>query len=87
MTFAVLPATGDRLGAFVTATGGPGSSGIAAADSYTDALDPAIPESYDIVFFDQRGVADVGWPELPAGGGGLLPGRRHARVSASIRKR
>jgi pimeloyl-ACP methyl ester carboxylesterase len=60
VTFAVLPATGERLGVFVTATGGPGSSGIAVADSYTDALDPAIPESYDIVFFDQRGVAMSG---------------------------
>ncbi len=65
VTFAVLPATGERLGAFVTATGGPGSSGIAVADSYTDALDPAIPESYDIVFFDQRGVAMSGGLSCP----------------------
>lgn len=65
VTFAVLPATGDSLGAFVTATGGPGSSGIAVADSYTDALDPAIPESYDIVFFDQRGVAMSGGLSCP----------------------
>ncbi|HEY7464529.1 MAG TPA: alpha/beta fold hydrolase, partial [Candidatus Limnocylindria bacterium] len=42
---------------FVTITGGPGTSGIASADSYTDALDPRIPRQYDIVFIDQRGVA------------------------------
>ena len=30
-----------RKGVFVTVTGGPGTSGIAAADSYTEALDPA----------------------------------------------
>jgi pimeloyl-ACP methyl ester carboxylesterase len=65
VTFAVLPATGERQGAFVTATGGPGSSGIAAADSYTEALDPAIPESYDSVFFDQRGVAMSGGLSCP----------------------
>ncbi len=65
VTFAVKPASGERLGAFVTATGGPGSSGIAVADSYTDALDPAIPESYDIVFFDQRGVAMSGGLSCP----------------------
>jgi len=65
VTFAVLPATGERLGAFITATGGPGSSGIAVADSYTDALDPSIPESHDIVFFDQRGVAMSGGLSCP----------------------
>jgi pimeloyl-ACP methyl ester carboxylesterase len=66
VTFAVLPATGQSRGAFVTATGGPGSSGIAVADSYTSALDPAIPDSYDIVFFDQRGLAMSGGLTCPA---------------------
>ena len=56
VTFAVLPASGDRKGMFVTATGGPGYSGIASADSYTAAFDPIIPEVFDIVFFDQRGL-------------------------------
>jgi len=60
VTFAVLPASGERRGMFVTATGGPGSSGLAAADSYTAAFDPSIPEHFDIVFFDQRGVAASG---------------------------
>jgi pimeloyl-ACP methyl ester carboxylesterase len=69
VTFAVMPATGESAGAFVTATGGPGSSGIAVADSYTSALDPAITEIYDAVFFDQRGVAmsgGLGCPEAAA---------------------
>lgn len=55
VVFGVLPATGERNGMFVTATGGPGSSGLASADSYTASFDPSIPEHYDIVFFDQRG--------------------------------
>jgi pimeloyl-ACP methyl ester carboxylesterase len=45
---------------FVTATGGPGSSGLAVADSYTSVFDPSIPEHFDIVFFDQRGVTASG---------------------------
>ena len=56
VVFAVLPATGERKGMFVTATGGPGTAGLASADSYTSAFDPSIPEHFDIVFFDQRGV-------------------------------
>ena len=65
VTFAVLPATGNRKGMFVTATGGPGTSGIAAADSYTAAFDPSIPRRFDIVFFDQRGVALSGGLTCP----------------------
>ncbi|MBI1278519.1 MAG: alpha/beta fold hydrolase [Anaerolineaceae bacterium] len=55
VVFGVLPATGERKGTFVIATGGPGSSGLAAADSYVPYYDTSIPEHYDIVFFDQRG--------------------------------
>jgi pimeloyl-ACP methyl ester carboxylesterase len=60
VVFGVLPATGERKGMFVTATGGPGSAGLASADSYTAAFDPAIPEHFDIVFFDQRGADQSG---------------------------
>src|SRR5262245_60852354 len=56
VTFAVLPASGARKGMFVTATGGPGYSGVASADPYTEAFDPSIPEVFDIIFFDQRGL-------------------------------
>ncbi len=57
VTFGILPATGTSKGLFVTATGGPGTSGLAAADSYIAAFDPSITEHFDIVFFDQRGAA------------------------------
>ena len=56
VVFAVLPASGERKGMFVTVTGGPGSAGLQSADDYTAAFDPSIPEHFDIVFFDQRGV-------------------------------
>lgn len=57
VTFALHRATAaPRKGVFVTITGGPGTSGIAAADSYTSAFDARIVEQYDIVFLDQRGV-------------------------------
>ncbi len=52
VVFAVLPATGQRRGLFVTVTGGPGTTGLAYADSYTGGFDPAIPEQFDLVFFD-----------------------------------
>jgi len=38
---------------FVTATGGPGTSGLDAKDSYTAAFDPSIPQHFDVIFFDQ----------------------------------
>jgi pimeloyl-ACP methyl ester carboxylesterase len=56
LTFAIQRATETRLGTFVTVTGGPGYSGLAAAEPYTDAFDPTVPKHYDMVFFDQRGV-------------------------------
>jgi pimeloyl-ACP methyl ester carboxylesterase len=65
VVFAVLPASGERFGMFVTATGGPGSSGVAAADFYTSYFDPRITEHYDIVFFDQRGIALSGGLTCP----------------------
>ena len=60
VVFAVLPAEGGGSGAFLTVTGGPGSSGIASADIYLSLYDPAIAEKYDIVFFDPRGIAASG---------------------------
>jgi pimeloyl-ACP methyl ester carboxylesterase len=60
VVFGVLPATGESKGLFVTATGGPGYAGLSAADGYTSAFDPSIPEQFDIVFFDQRGMGRSG---------------------------
>jgi pimeloyl-ACP methyl ester carboxylesterase len=65
VTFAVRPAEGERRGMFVTAVGGPGASGLAAAVSYTAAFDPAIRQHFDIVFFDQRGVGASGGLQCP----------------------
>ncbi len=57
VTFGLLRASQTpRKGVWVTITGGPGTAGLASADSYTDTFDPAIVEQYDIVFLDQRGV-------------------------------
>ncbi|MCA0452701.1 MAG: alpha/beta hydrolase [Chloroflexi bacterium] len=65
VVFGVLPATGKRKGMFITATGGPGSSGLASADGYTAAFDPSITEHFDIVFFDQRGAYQSGNLQCP----------------------
>jgi pimeloyl-ACP methyl ester carboxylesterase len=56
VTFAIQRATKARIGTFVVITGGPGSSGISSADSYTDYYAPSVTEAYDIVFIDQRGI-------------------------------
>jgi pimeloyl-ACP methyl ester carboxylesterase len=57
VTFALHRAASKvRKGVLVTATGGPGTSGIAAADGYTEIFDARIVRDYDLVFFDQRGV-------------------------------
>jgi pimeloyl-ACP methyl ester carboxylesterase len=56
MTFAIHRATGKRVGTYGVITGGPGSSGIASAYSYTSYFPASIPEHFDIVFLDQRGV-------------------------------
>jgi pimeloyl-ACP methyl ester carboxylesterase len=65
VVFAVLPASGARKGMFVTATGGPGTSGVLLADSYSAGFDPSILESFDIVFFDQRGMGLSGGLTCP----------------------
>lgn len=56
VVFAVLPATGESKGMFVTVIGGPGGSGLLSAENYTSYFDPSITENFDVVFFDQRGI-------------------------------
>ena len=56
ITFGVQPAAVESRGTFVTITGGPGTSGLAVADLYTDYMAPSITDNYDIVFLDQRGI-------------------------------
>ena len=65
VVFAVLPAAGVRKGMFVTATGGPGTSGVLLADSYSAGYDQSILDAFDIVFFDQRGMGLSGGLTCP----------------------
>ncbi|MGQ9909759.1 MAG: alpha/beta fold hydrolase [Candidatus Flexifilum sp.] len=92
VTFAVLPAAVESRGVFVIVTGGPGSSGIALADAYTDPMQQPIRDYFDIVFFDQRGAglsggltcplaaaayyADPGHPYSSEGEARLIPAAR-----------
>lgn len=55
-TFALHRGAKDSRGVVVTATGGPGSSGIASADGHMASMSPEITDHYDLVFFDQRGI-------------------------------
>ena len=69
MSFAIQRATGKRLGTFVVIAGGPGGSGIAIADSYTDDYPARIAEHYDFVYPDQRGIGlshPIGCPDATA---------------------
>jgi pimeloyl-ACP methyl ester carboxylesterase len=65
VTFAVLPAGGERKGMFVTATGGPGYSGVASADYYLAGFGEEVLDAFDIVFFDQRGLPYSGDQACP----------------------
>ena len=65
VVFAVLPAGGVRRGMFAVASGGPGISGIMGADPFTSSFDRRIPEHFDVVFFDQRGVGRSGKVDCP----------------------
>ncbi|BCX02106.1 MAG: hypothetical protein KatS3mg053_0044 [Candidatus Roseilinea sp.] len=58
VVFGVLPARdpAKRRGMLVTAVGGPGASGLQAADAYAATLDDTIRDTFDLVFFDQRGI-------------------------------
>jgi pimeloyl-ACP methyl ester carboxylesterase len=60
VTFAIQRAAKEKQGTFVVITGGPGYSGIASADDYTDYYAQAITDAYDIVFMDQRGTGQSG---------------------------
>lgn len=55
VVFAVSPARGERKGMYIQAfPGGPGGEGITYASTYY--FPPSILRSYDIVYFDQRGL-------------------------------
>jgi pimeloyl-ACP methyl ester carboxylesterase len=56
VTFALHRGSVDSRGVVVTATGGPGGSGLAEAADRLAGMSPEITDHYDLVFFDQRGV-------------------------------
>ena len=71
VTFAIKrhTAKGPGRGVFVTATGGPGTSGIQSAVSYRDSFAQSVQKDYDVVFFDQRGAhlsGDLTCPDAAA---------------------
>lgn len=59
ITFALSFATNESQGILLYFVGGPGGSGLASADNYLAAFDPALTENLDIVFVDQRGIGAV----------------------------
>ena len=65
VAFAVRPADGVSKGLYVTSTGGPGSSGIASADSYSSSFAQGVLDRFDVVFFDQRGMGRSGNVNCP----------------------
>ena len=65
VAFAIRPAGSNSKGLFVTATGGPGSSGISSADAYFANYPESVRRSYDFVFFDQRGIGRSGGLDCP----------------------
>ena len=59
ITFAINLASKASKGVLFYAVGGPGGSGVNAAEGYLAAFDKSLTENMDIVFFDQRGVGPV----------------------------
>jgi pimeloyl-ACP methyl ester carboxylesterase len=59
ITFAVSLASEDSKGTLFYFVGGPGGSGLAAADSYIASFDESLAQNMDIVFVDQRGTGPV----------------------------
>lgn len=54
--FAIHQATGSYRGTLFYFVGGPGQAGVPFGSAAMAWFDPAIPEHYDVVFFDQRGT-------------------------------
>lgn len=82
VTFAVLPAAGERKGMFVTATGGPGYSGVSAADYYLPGFGEDVLDAFDIVFFDQRGLLYSGDQNCPFAGSAFYQRDARGKTSA-----
>ena len=66
ITYAVSPATGDRLGTLLFITGGPGESGLLDANWFVDGLPDAVRQRFDVLAFDPRGTGRSEPRECPA---------------------
>jgi pimeloyl-ACP methyl ester carboxylesterase len=94
ITYALSPAANDSLGILIYVVGGPGAVGVADAEYYLSDMSPQIIESYDIVFFDLRGVGPEHGVSCPEAldtlfrGGGLqyddVPDEDHRDVAAAV---
>ena len=66
--FAVSFASEKSKGILFYVVGGPGGSGLQAADSYLGSFDAPLTKEMDIVFFDQRGVGPLNGISCPKAG-------------------
>jgi pimeloyl-ACP methyl ester carboxylesterase len=68
VVYAVHHAVGPPKGTLAIAVGGPGASGLDEAVAITETLDPRLVTSYDLLFWDQRGVGASEGRDCPRAG-------------------
>ncbi|HSL76350.1 MAG TPA: alpha/beta fold hydrolase, partial [Candidatus Limnocylindrales bacterium] len=69
VSYGIHRASKATRGTLVIATGGPGVSGIATASDTLSRLGDGLTDTFDIVFFDTRGVGDSGYLDCPDASG------------------
>jgi pimeloyl-ACP methyl ester carboxylesterase len=74
VVYAIHHAVGTPAGTLAIAVGGPGASGLDEALPLVDALDPALVEHYDLLFWDQRGVGASEGRDCPRAGQAFATG-------------
>ena len=65
ITYAVSPATGQKLGTLLFIDGGPGESGLLDANYFIDGLPDQVRRQYDVLAFDPRGTGRSELRECP----------------------
>ncbi len=84
IVYAVHHAAGPPVGTFAIAVGGPGGSGLGSARPILDNLDPELVRSYDILFWDQRGVGASEGRDCPDAGSDYAVAVPGASAAASF---